>query len=145
MAYCTNEDVTDLTGTSVSTTIIDRLIIKADRKINVKLMAAGLGAITGTPPDEIIEASSHFAAALVLTRTLVDGTTPQSLKIENTGVSAPIDKMIAGHNAEGMSALTGYINENATLGDFKVFAVVGRNGERVGSYEQMTEAEENET
>lgn len=148
MAYCTNEDVTDLTGTSVDSAIITRMITRAERKINIKLKAEGLSAFAGTPPDEIIEACSNFAAAIVLRRTVVDGTTPTSIDVENTTVKMPIDKIIAQHEALGSQILNDYITntvEAETLGAYKAFAVVGRGGERVGNYGAMSGDEANET
>ena len=145
MAYCTNEDVTDLTGTSVDSAIITRMITRAERKINIRLKAAGLSAVAGTAPDEIIEACSNFAAAMILRRTVVDGTTPTSIDVENTTVKMPIDKIIAQHEEQGSQILEEYIADTATMGSYKVFAVVGRAGERVGEYDAMSGAEEDET
>jgi len=152
MAYCTHEDVTDITGTQVDSAIIDRLITKADRYINLKLRAAGLTAITGNTPDEIIEASSLFAASFVLSRTLVNGATPESIKLENTTIASPILKTISKHKADGDAMLNAYIAHVETpddpfvkYGKYKMFKIVGNKGVRVGSYNEMTDAEQEET
>jgi len=148
MIFCTSQDVIDITGTTLDPNIIDRLIARADNKIKAMIEGAGLPAVVGATPYKIEEASIHFSSGLVLSRSIVDGTTPESLDVENTSVKSPIFKMIQEHNREGVAAVSAYIAlkiDTTIPSDFKAFAVVGRGGSREGAYSVMSSSEGDET
>lgn len=145
MVYCTNQDVIDLTGTSLSTAIIDRLIEGADRKVNRHLTQNDLSTNPSPVPDDIKDASIYFSAAMVLNRHMVDGTLPEQYKAEGLSEKYNVTAVIKGYNAEAMQALKMYAEDQASDADFNIVRIVGQFGERVGEYEEMEEAEEIET
>lgn len=148
MAYSEAQDITDGTGTDVDTAIISRLITRVDSKIDALVAAAGLPAISGDTPALIHEASISYSTGLVLKRTLSDGTTPETLDVENTTTKSPILKLINEHNKSGDAAMAKYIaaNEDTDVpSDFKAFAVVGRGGSREDGYSVMSSDEGGET
>jgi hypothetical protein len=145
MANCTNQDVIDLTGTSLDTAVIDRIITGSDRKINRYLRQNGLATDPSPVPDDIKDASIYFSAATVLNRHMVDGTLPAQYTAENLSEQLKVEAVILNYRQEAMAALQLYADDQVTDSDFSIFRVVGRSGECVGEYEAMTEAAENET
>ena len=140
MAYCTNQDVVDQTGTSLDTVIIDRLITRADAKIVEICAAQGLGV-----PDaaDVIDASVAFTSALVIRRHMVDGTLPEQYKAGNMSEKHNPAKVISLFEQDAREIMRLYIRD--TVGSFRAFRIVGRDGERVGSFELMETSEEDET
>lgn len=146
MVYCTNQDVIDLTGTSLSTAIIDRLIEGADRKVNRYLTENGIATNPSPVPDDIKDASIFFSAAAVLNRHMVDGTLPAQYSAENLSEKYDVNTVIKGYQADAIQAIRMYIDSQTTDDDdYSLVRVVGQQGERVGDHEVMTEAEEDET
>lgn len=143
MSYCAAQDVTDLTGSELSSTIIDRLITRADNRIKRTLEREELGTTFTTTPDNIAEASAHFAAALVLRRHMVDGTLPATSKVGDLGATVKVEEVIAQHEVDGETYLREYIDANGE--EYSPYRIVGRDGERVGEYEEMDEDIEEET
>lgn len=141
MKYCTVEDVVDLTGTSLSDDVIDRLIAKADKKIDRTLAREGLSTDFTTVPDNIAEASSYFAAAIVLIRGRANRSTPDEIKVDTITTKTKTSETIALYESEGQAYLDEYIRANGA--DFRIYRVVGEGGERIGEYETMTGEDEN--
>jgi hypothetical protein len=142
MSYCEYQDIIDLTGTDLDDRIITRLISKADRRIKRTLIREGLGTTLVPVPDNIAEASAHFAAALVLRRHMVDGTLPATNRIGDVGATVKVEDAIKQFEAEGEEYLREYIDENGE--EYSPYRIVGRGGERVGEYDTMDEDLEEE-
>ena len=145
MSYCTNQDVTDLTGTSLSTTIIDRIIEGADRKVNRYLRLNDIAVDPSPVPDDIKDASIFFSAAAVLNRHMVDGTLPAQYKAEGLSEKYDVTAVIKRYETDAQQALSMYVDYNASDSYHSIVRVVGRDGDRVGDYETMTTTEEDET
>jgi hypothetical protein len=143
MSFCAVQDVIDKTGTVLDSTTITNLVESGARKIRIRLKEENLSTNPNPAPDELIEANAHFSAAMALYRAMVDGTLPSSQSIDGASASVNVEKVIEGHEIEGEKYLSGYIQK--TAGAVPLVRVVGRSGERVGEYETMTEAEEEET
>ena len=65
MAYCTNADLTLITGTTIATATQDSIIAQADREIKARIKAADL-----TPPasdDDLKAASLNLSQAGLIT------------------------------------------------------------------------------
>lgn len=142
MSYCSNQDVIDITGSSLSTAIIDRIIRGADRKVNRYLRQNNLSTSPSPVPDDVKDASIYFSAATVLSRHMVDGTLPEQYKADNLSEKTDVKTVIQNYERDAQIALKLYANENADDSDLSIVRIVGREGERIGSYEAMTEAEE---
>ncbi|MBC2746265.1 MAG: hypothetical protein HF975_04515 [ANME-2 cluster archaeon] len=145
MANCTNQDVIDITGTSLDTAIIDRIITGSDRKINRYLRQNGIPINPSPVPDDIMDASIYFSAATVLNRHMVDGTLPAQYKAENLSEQVDVKTVISNYETDAIAALQLYAEDQVTDSGFSMVRVVGRGGERVGEYETMSEAQEAET
>jgi hypothetical protein len=143
MAFCTNQDVIDLTGTDLDTAIIDRLIEPGDRKIKRFLRQQGLGTDPSPVPDDLKDASMHYTAALVLRRHMVDGTLPAEYRAEGLTEKVSVGQVIAEYNRIADDAVKKYVQDQ--VGSFRLYRVVGRDGERVGEFDTMETAEEDET
>lgn len=151
MSFCDRDYVVDLTGTTLNDDIhgqqtMNRIIAASDRKINRMLKQGGLSANPAPTPDDIKDASAFYSAAGVLRRHRVDGTIPEDYTIDGKiRGKINISKAITDYETEGNRAVQMYIEENVQDSDYSTFHVVGSQGERVGDYETMTEAQEDET
>lgn len=132
MSYCSNQDVIDITGSSLSTTIIDRIIAGSDRLINRHLIQGGLTANPSPTPDDLMDASIHLSAATVLNRHMIDGTLPAEYKAENMSEKTDAKTVIKNYNAIAREAIDFYIQNNTdTDSDLAIVRVVGKSGESV--------------
>ena len=130
MSYCSNQDVTDITGSSLSTTIIDRIIAGSDRLINRHLVQGGLTANPSPTPDDLMDASIHLSAATVLNRHMVDGTLPAEFTAERLKEKIDASTVIKNYNAIAMQAIEIYIQNNSDS-DLAIVRIVGKSGESV--------------
>jgi hypothetical protein len=132
MSYCNNQDVIDITGSSLSTTIIDRIIAGSDRLINRHLVQGGLTANPSPTPDDLMDASIYLSAATVLNRHMIDGTLPAEFTAENLKEKIDAPTVIKNYNAIAVQAITLYIKNNTNLdSDIDLVRVVGKSGEKV--------------
>jgi hypothetical protein len=125
MTYCTNAKLTQMTGTALSTTIQDALILEADYEINGWLYQAGL-----TPPasDTTLEvASLKLSTTLVMTRHRMDGTQPGSLSVGEFSMSDNIDAAIASLRDSARQLVDSYIAKvkTASYRSTRVYKVNG--------------------
>lgn len=107
MAYCTNADLTLLTGTTLSTTVQDAIILQADNEINGLIYAAGL-----TPPgaDNTLKAASlKLSSAGVMTRARMDGSRPSTLTVGEYTSSDNIDQSITELRTAALVLVDSYI------------------------------------
>lgn len=142
MAYCTSQDIIDQTGTSLDTTIIDRFITRSDAKIVSLCAAQGLS----TPVDvDAINISILLSSAQVVRRHMTDGTLPEQYTAGELSEKFAPSKVIAMYETEAYNLLEKYFKENRTSIDYRQFRVVGRDGERVGSFSTMDSESEDET
>lgn len=132
MSYCNNQDVIDITGSSLSTTIIDRIIAGSDRLINRYLIQGGLTANPSPTPDDLMDASIYLSAATVLNRHMVDGTLPAEFTAERLKEKIDAPTVIKNYNAIAMQAIELYIQNNLDVdSDVAMVRVVGKSGESV--------------
>lgn len=90
MAYCTNAELTALTGTELSTTIQDAIIAEADRQIDARLALYG---VSGSG-NVCKSASLQLSTAGVLRRHQMDGTQPNSLNLGGVSLSVDVESAI---------------------------------------------------
>jgi hypothetical protein len=140
MGYSTVQDVVDATGTELDSAIIGRLIDSGDRKIRTRLRTENMSYSFGAVPDEILEASIHYAAALVMQRHMVDGTLPSSQSISGTSASVDAGGVWDEHNKAGDKQLQDYIDRAGER--TSCYHVCGIEGERTGDYRVMTQDEQ---
>jgi hypothetical protein len=112
MAYCTNAELTALTGTTLATATQDAIIAQADRKIKARIKAADL-----KPPasnDDLKAASLAISTAGLITYNrmnteLTRRTQTKSVKFGDVTISDDPDKAIEELTAEGWTCVDGYI------------------------------------
>jgi len=142
MAYCTNAELTLLTGTTLSTAIQDAIIDQADREIKARVQAEGL-----TPPasDDMLKfASLDLSKAGIITHNRMTGTQTKSVKVGDIAIQDDIDVAIASLQERAWRTVDAYIAVNSAYGPIPGMAVIGRTGQRIGEYEEMTTTEEEE-
>ena len=130
MSFCTNQDVTDITGSNLSTIIIDRIIKGSDRLINRYIVQGGLTADPSPTPDDLMDASIYLSAATVLNRHMVDGTLPAEFTAERLKEKIDAPTVIKNYNEIAMQAIELYIKNNSDS-DLTIVRVVGKSGESV--------------
>lgn len=142
MAYCTNAELTLLTGTTLSTDIQDAIIAQADREIDAKLYAARL-----TPPasnDLLKFASLDLSKVGIITHDRMTGTQTTSVRVGDITIQDELDKAIAALRERAWAGVDSYIAINGTAPSVMGIAIVGRRGRRIGEYEEMTKAQEDD-
>lgn len=137
MAYCSVDDIIDITGTTLDYDTIYRLIWKADRKVNRTLERAGLSVPTDTIPDDVQDASMYFAAAMVVRRGLLTGDNPDSIKSGDKSITLGAKKSAPEYEIEARTIIDDYIRNKASDSVAVPFAIVGSEGERIGEYDEM--------
>lgn len=126
MAYCTADELTQLIAE-----IYDDVIAQSDREINAYLRAAGL-----TPPtsDEMLKAASmNLSRATILSQ----------LSRDSSG--AKVEAVVRQMNTyidRAWASVDAYIAANRTDPALPIGIIVGREGARIGEFEEMTTAQE---
>jgi len=107
MAYCTNTELTLLTGTTLSTAIQDAIIDQSDREIKAYIKAEGI-----TPPasgDDLKAASLNLSKVGIITHNRMTGTQPKSAKIGDITISDDPDKAIEALTTKAWQSVDAYI------------------------------------
>jgi hypothetical protein len=110
MAYCTNAELTLLTGTTLSTAIQDAIIDQADREIKAYIKAEGL-----TPPaadDDLKAASINLSKVGIITHNRMTGTQPKSAKVGDITIQDDLDKAIEALTTKAWQSVDAYIESN---------------------------------
>lgn len=126
MVYCTNEELTLLTGTTLSRTIQDAIIAQADRKINSRLRAEGL-----TPPaaDEDLKAASiNLSKVEIITHNRMTGTQTKSVKVGDITIQDDPDAAIEALTEAAWISVDAYITIHQSVSPIPGMIVVGRDG-----------------
>ena len=142
MAYCTNAELTLLTGTTLATSIQAAIIAHADRDIDARISAAGL-----TPPtsDDMLKfASLDLSKVGIITHNRMTGAQTKSVKVGDITIQDDIDVAIASLQAQAWRAVDAYIAINTSASPIPGMAIVGRRGQRTGSPEDMTDEQEDD-
>lgn len=107
MAYCTNAELTLLTGTTLSTAIQDGIIAQADREIDARLQASGV-----TPPtsdDSLKAASLNLGKAGIMTHNRMTRTQTKSTKIGDITIQDDLDAAIKALTEKAWLSVDAYI------------------------------------
>ena len=142
MAYCTNAELTLLTGTTLSTAIQDAIIAQADRDIGARISAAGL-----TPPtsDDMLKfASLDLSKVGIITHNRMTGTQTKSVKVGDITIQDDLDVAIKSLLESAWRTVDAYIAINISASPLPGIAIVGRRGARIGVYEEMTDTQEDD-
>ena len=110
MAYCTNAELTSLTGTSLTTAVQDAIIDQSDREIKARLALADISAPASD--DTLKAASLNLSIAGVFTRLRADGSKPSSLKVGDISMGDNIDAAISELKNRAWESVTAYIRSN---------------------------------
>jgi len=142
MAYCTNAELTLLTGTTLSIAIQDAIIAQADREINSRLRAEGL-----TPPasdDDLKAASLNMSKVGIITYNRMTGAQTKSVKIGDITIQDDLDTAIEALTESAWDSVDAYIATQGSASPIPGITIVGRKGVRVGKYTTMTTEQEDE-
>jgi len=123
MAYCTAADVVALTGSPLSTSIIESIIEIADDEIDMELQRAGLS-VPAQVPTMIELASLHLSAAKVLERQKIDGTSPDSASLGDFKVQNKLDEQIRAFKEKAKSYIDAYIRSQLGVDYLCIFSRV---------------------
>lgn len=140
MAYCTNPELTLLTGTTLSTSIQDIIIDQSDRKIKGQLRREGL-----TPPasdDDLKAASLDLSHARIVRWNQTNGIQTKSVKVGDITIQDDPEAAIILLIDSAWESVDAYVATQLSASPLPTLAVVGRSGQRIGEHEEMTEAEE---
>jgi len=116
MAYCTNADLTILTGTTLATETQDAIIAQSDREIEARIKAAGL-----TPPaadDDLKAASLNLSTAGLITYNrmnteLTRRTQTKSVKFGDVTIADDPDKAIQALTDKAWESVDAYITSES--------------------------------
>lgn len=140
MAYCSSAELTLLTGATLSTAIQDAIIAQADRKIKTRIKTANL-----TPPtsdDDLKTASLDLSYAGLIRWNQTNGVQTKSVKVGDITIQDDPEAAITLLTDSAWESVDGYIAQNSSVSSIPSMAIVGREGVRVGEYEEMTETQE---
>jgi len=140
MAYCTNAELTLLSGTTLSSAIQDAIIAQADREIDARLQAKGL-----TPPasDDMLKfASLDLSKAGIITHNRMTGTQTKRVEVGDITVQDDLDVAITSLQEQAWRTVDAYSAVNSSYSPIPGMAIVGRRGQRIGEYEEMSTTEE---
>ena len=117
MAYCTNADLTLLTGTTLATATQDAIIAQSDRDIKARIEAASL-----TPPatdDDLKAASLNLSTAGLITYNrmnteLTRRTQTKSVKFGDVTIADDPDEAIKALTDRAWASVDAYITSQTT-------------------------------
>lgn len=120
MAYCAYTDIQNLTGTTLSQSIIEAVIAQADREIDGILAKHDL---SGSSTGLIKAASIEFSISGIITRHRMDGTMPGSITMGGLTMTDNLDAAISYHRQLGLKYVQDYIDDSDTRSDDSWIAV----------------------
>ena len=143
MAYTTSTELIALTGTTLSASTLDAIIVDADRRIRSKITTAGL-----TPPatnDTLRSASIDLSKAGIVHYNVLTGAQTKRVTVGDITIEDDPYKAIKGLTESAWALVAGYID---TIDIDKLpipgMVIVGQRGRRIGEYEEMTEDQEDD-
>jgi len=105
--YCTYTELANLTGSTLSQTILEAIINEAEREVNDYLALSGL---TGVAGNAMKSATLKLSIAGLITRRRMDGTQPGSLTLDGSLVTSDnLDAAISGLRKAAFAILDNYI------------------------------------
>ena len=126
MTYCTTAELVNLTGSTLSTTILTAVIEQGDREIDTYLAPYGVGADASACKS----ASLELAIAGLLVRGQMDDTRPDTFAEGDYSQHINIDISVAAHRAAAFAILDRYISAasaaSASVSKYHVVKVNGR-------------------
>ena len=110
--YCSADELTNLTGTSLSTTIKNAIIDQSDREIRARILIAGLSAPAS---DETLKAASlNISKAGIITYDRMSGAKTSSIKVGDISMSDNLDAIVAELYGKAWTSVDSYIRTNGT-------------------------------
>jgi hypothetical protein len=106
---CTYTELANLTGSTLSQTVLEAIINQAEREVDSFLAPYGLSGSTA-----VKGATLHLSIAGLFTRYRLDGQKPGSLTLGDYTTTDNIDAAIATHRNEGNRLLNLYATKNTT-------------------------------
>ena len=140
MTYTTSAELTLLTGTTLSADTLDAIIADADRRIRARITTAGL--IPQPSDDTLTSASIDLSRAGIVIYNRMTGSQTKSVKVGDITIQDDPDAAIKALTDSAWGLVDDYITINKTGSVIPGIAIVGRRGRRIGTYEEMTTAEE---
>ena len=107
MAYCTNAELTLLTGTTLSTAIQDAIIDQSDREIKAYIRAEGI--IPPASDDDLKAASINLSKVGIITHNRMTGTQTKSAKVGDITIQDDLDKAIEALTVKAWQSVDAYI------------------------------------
>lgn len=122
MAFCEYTDIQNLTGTTLSQSIIEAIIAQSDREITGILAKVGL---SGSATGLVKSASIELSIAGIITRHRMDGTMPSTITLGGLTMSDNLDAAINYHRQVGLRYVQDFIDANSgsTSADNWVYVV----------------------
>lgn len=126
MTYCTTAELVNLSGSTLSTTILTAVIEQGDREIDTYLAPYGVGA----DASACTSASLELAKAGILDRMRLDGTQPDQSTEGDYSQTVQIESAIKRHRAAAFAILDRYVSAasaaSASVSKYHVVKVNGR-------------------
>ena len=126
MTYCTTAELVNLTGSTLSTTILTAVIEQGDREIDTYLAPYGVGADASACKS----ASLELAIAGLLVRGQMDDTRPDTFAEGDYSQHINIDISVAAHRKTAFAILDRYVSAasaaSASVSKYHVVKVTGR-------------------
>jgi len=110
--YCSGDELTNLTGTSLSTTIKNAIIDQADREIKARLTLADISAPASD--DTLKAASLNLSKAGIITYDRISGAKTSSIKVGDISMSDDLDVVITELTDKAWQSVDSYIKSHGT-------------------------------
>lgn len=127
MAYCSKDELILETGSLLTASVLDGIIVAADRKIKTRIIVAGL-----TPPtsdDSLKTASIELSKAGITTYNRMTGAQTKSVKVGDITIQDDPDAAIAALTEAAYRDVDAYIAINSSDSSMPIMAIVGRREE----------------
>jgi len=112
MSYCTTAELVNLTGSGLSSTILQAIIDDADREINSYLLPHGL---SGSSNDSVKTASLKLSRAGLMQYHRLSGIQPKSVSIGDTTSQDDPDVAIKALRAEAFDLLNQWVSTQLSV------------------------------
>jgi len=119
MSFCTITEIVNLTGTNLSSTILQEIIDQSDRTIKACLNKKGISVPSS---DDILKAASiNLSLIGVWRRTQQDGSLPESLSLGDISLGNNVEEIVKKFRDEALELIKSYILTHGSYDHYRFY------------------------